>query len=123
MINIDTNSSISIHEQIVSKMKQLIIAEALKENEKIPSIREMSKLLVINPNTVHKAYQTLEQKGFLTSGQKRGYYVKKLDISVKEIEIEEQNKKLENIIKNLMMLGVEKETLIRLINNIEVKKC
>lgn len=62
MINIEARSSKPIFEQVVDKIKENIMMGGLKSGEKMPSIRELSKMLTINPNTVCKAYAELERQ-------------------------------------------------------------
>lgn len=62
MINIEARSSKPIFEQVVDKIKENIMMGGLKSGEKMPSIRELSKMLTINPNTVSKAYAELERQ-------------------------------------------------------------
>lgn len=120
MISLDSKSSVSIHDQIVTKITQLIVVGALKEDEKLPSIRSLSKQLVINPNTVHKAYQTLEEKGYLTSGEKKGYFVKTLNNNLKQEEINKNYTNLLQTAKTLIQSGETKEKIISKINNFEL---
>ncbi len=61
MIKIDSRSSKPIYEQIVDQIKENIIREVLRPGDKLPSVREMSVMIRINPNTVSKAYKELER--------------------------------------------------------------
>ena len=56
MLKIDPRSSTPIYEQIELGIKELILKGGLKSNDKLPSVREMSTILTINPNTISKAY-------------------------------------------------------------------
>ncbi|MBQ8002488.1 MAG: GntR family transcriptional regulator, partial [Clostridia bacterium] len=51
MINLDYKSGKSIHEQIQDGIKKLIMTGILKENEQLPSVRDLSLTLTVNPNT------------------------------------------------------------------------
>lgn len=66
-----------IFEQIVSQVKELIAKGALAEGDKIPSVRELSATLLVNHNTVAKAYQELERQGVIVSIRGKGTYVAK----------------------------------------------
>ena len=52
MINLNPTDSRPLYEQITEKIKDLIIGGYLKENDKIPSVRELAVSLAINPNTI-----------------------------------------------------------------------
>ncbi len=119
MITVDSKSGVSINEQIVTNIKQLIVAGALKKDEKLPSVRALSKQLVINPNTVHKAYKVLEAEGFLHSGEKKGFFVNKLEGDLKQKEINNQYEELCKIAKNLILANEQKETIINKIKNLK----
>ncbi len=121
MITVDTKSGVSINDQIVSKVKQLIIVGALKKDEKLPSVRALSKQLVINPNTVHKAYKVLEDEGFLYSGEKKGFFVKDLESNLRKNEIDNQYEELCNIARNLMLANEKKETIVNKIMSLKLE--
>jgi GntR family transcriptional regulator len=65
----------SIYEEIVDAIEQYIKLGALKEGEKLPSVRELALSLSINPNTVARAYDTLTEKGLLIAIEKKGCFV------------------------------------------------
>ena len=62
MLNINPRSSTPIYEQIQLGIKELIIRGALKNGDKMPSVRQLSSILTINPNTISKAYGELEKE-------------------------------------------------------------
>ena len=61
MFQLNYQSHKSIYEQIVDNIKEQIITGVLKENTQLPTVRELSQLLTINPHIVQKAFQTLEK--------------------------------------------------------------
>ena len=65
MFQIDMTSHKSIYEQVVDNIKELIMTDVLAQGSKLPSVRELSRDLTINPNTVQKAYRELEREGFV----------------------------------------------------------
>ena len=75
MINLDYKYSKSLHEQIEHGIKQLIINGILTPDEQLPSVREMSVSLTVNPNTVQRAYKQLETEGFIYSVKGKGNFV------------------------------------------------
>ncbi|MCL2047334.1 MAG: GntR family transcriptional regulator [Defluviitaleaceae bacterium] len=64
MFNVDFKNRKPIYEQIIENFKRLIIAGDLKEESRVPSIRDMAKELGVNPNTVQKAYRELEEQSY-----------------------------------------------------------
>lgn len=75
MIKIDFTSFIPIYEQIKMQFKGHIAARILKPHDPLPSIRELATELLINPNTVARAYRELEREGYLTTRKGKGCYV------------------------------------------------
>lgn len=72
---IDKTSRLPIYEQIVQSVEREIAAGLLEENEKLPSVRELSVLLNANPNTVQKAFAELDRAGLIVSYPGRGCFV------------------------------------------------
>ena len=62
MFQIDTMSRIPIYEQIVEQVEYFVLNGILKEGEQIPSVRNLSVQLSINPNTIQKAYFELDKR-------------------------------------------------------------
>lgn len=82
MIQLDWGDSRPLYEQIKDKFKTLIITGALKEQDKIPSVRELAGSLAINPNTIQRAYKELEEEGYIVSLRAKGSFVaKRSDVS------------------------------------------
>ena len=61
--------------QIVDDFTKYIELGVYKYNDKLPSVRILAVELGINPNTIQRAYQILESKGFITTIEKKGVYV------------------------------------------------
>jgi len=75
MIKVDTSSFIPIYEQIKTQMKREIFYGNLKPKDPLPSIRDLATELLINPNTVARAYRELEMEGFIYTRKGKGCYV------------------------------------------------
>ena len=65
-IEIDPGSSRPIFEQVTEQIKFAIAAGTVRTDEMIPSVRELSKQLAINPNTVARAYRQLQDEGLIS---------------------------------------------------------
>ncbi|WP_130616744.1 GntR family transcriptional regulator [Cohnella abietis] len=118
MIQINERSLSPIYEQIVNQMKELIVKGALREGDKIPSVRELSGMLLINPNTVAKSYQELERQGVIATVRGKGTFVCK-PASAPGME-RERHKQLREELKRLVVearhLGVAKVDFQKWIN-------
>jgi GntR family transcriptional regulator len=75
MIKVDTSSFVPIYEQINKELKKEIFRGDLKPNDPLPSIRDLATELLINPNTVARAYRELEKEGFIYTRKGKGCYV------------------------------------------------
>lgn len=72
---VDDNSDIPIWIQIRKRLVYLIRSGKLDENERLPSVRELSVQLWVNYNTINKVYQDLERDGFIFTRRGKGSYV------------------------------------------------
>lgn len=72
---LSNNVQIPIYEQIKEQFKSAILAGEIKEGELLPSIRTLAKELKISVITTTRAYQELEQEGFVRSVQGKGCFV------------------------------------------------
>ncbi|MBM3306527.1 MAG: GntR family transcriptional regulator [Candidatus Aminicenantes bacterium] len=75
MIRLDTASFVPIYEQIKAGIRGRIALAALKPGDALPSIRDLAAELIVNPNTVARAYRELEQEGVITTRQGKGCFV------------------------------------------------
>jgi GntR family transcriptional regulator len=74
-IHISSHDGVPIYLQIVNQVKYLVAAGRLAAGEELPPIRTLAEQLLINPNTVARAYRELEQAGVVTKRRTAGTYV------------------------------------------------
>lgn len=111
MINIDYRSGVAIYEQIVKGVERLIHCGGLQKDQKLPSVRELSAELAVNPNTIQKAYSSLEQKNLIYSIKGRGNFISSDTTSLLNSHYDEIIDVLEENIKELLDLGYDIELL------------
>lgn len=75
MIQIDLQSRVPLYEQLQEQIIRLSILGILDENQQLPSVRALAREVGVNPNTVAKAYQQLEQQGIIYTVSGRGSFV------------------------------------------------
>lgn len=75
LISIDPSNRIPIYEQIVRQVKYNVANGALVSGQQVPSVRDLAKMLAINPNTIQRAYQLLQSDGVLETVRGRGQHV------------------------------------------------
>jgi GntR family transcriptional regulator len=74
-IHISTHDGVPVYLQIVNQVKYLVAAGRLAAGEELPSVRTLAEQLVINPNTVARAYLELERAGVVVKRHGSGTYV------------------------------------------------
>ncbi len=122
MINLDYKDKRTLHEQIEDGIKELIINGIMLPDEQLPSVRELSVSLTVNPNTVQKAYKQLEADGFIYSVQGKGNFISPVQAVKDEKKLVELYEEVTLAVKSLMYLGEEKDGIINLVNNIYSQK-
>lgn len=112
-ISIDYTKREPIYEQIVREVEKLITLGVLKSGSQIPSVRALAYDLGINPNTVKKAYDILEENGLIISKSTKGTFISDNISKAKELKIEELINKINEITKELETYGLDKEEIIK----------
>jgi GntR family transcriptional regulator len=72
---INSASRLPIYQQLVQQVREAIARGDLSPETQLPSVRQLSRDLVINPNTVARAYTELEREGLLNNRPGRGVFV------------------------------------------------
>ncbi len=111
-----SNSSMQpIYEQVVSQVKQEILSGSLTPESKLPSVRELAGELRISALTVKKAYDTLEQEGFIVTVHGKGSFVAGVnrDLAL-EAQKKEVEKELDTVIKKAKSCGMTDEEITQL---------
>lgn len=121
MININFRDSRPIYEQVKSTLRKLIVSGAMSPDEKLPSVRELAAQLVINPNTIQRAYRELEQEGYIFSIPGLGSYAN-LSVQVDEGRKKELLSELDEIVAELLFLGVTPDQLDKRIREKEAAR-
>jgi len=73
--SISPASDVPIFRQIMHQIQRAVAARALRVGAQLPAVRALAESLVINPNTVARAYQELIREGLLESRSGRGVFV------------------------------------------------
>ncbi|WP_316568754.1 GntR family transcriptional regulator [Neobacillus sp. YIM B06451] len=122
MFDLDLRSRKPIYEQLVEKLKELIVNEVLKADEQLPSVRTLAQELTINPNTIQKAYRELEIQGFIYSLKGKGSFVNPIAKGMDKEKISQVKQELEKLILEALYLGVTVEELQAMIVETDAKK-
>ena len=106
-----------IYLQNVDLMQEKILREEWREEERIPSVREMGAMVGVNPNTIVRSYQLLESQEIIYNKRGLGYFVK--DGAVARIKDNVKNEFIANELPQFkakaQMLGITKDELLKLL--------
>lgn len=122
MINLDYKDGRTLHEQIEAGFKELIIGGILQADVQLPSVRELSVSLTVNPNTVQRAYKQLELDGFIYSIKGKGNFVAPVRGKFDKKRAEELYAVLTSTVKELMFMGEDRTAVENIINNIYLER-
>ena len=121
MIKIDYKNDKPLHEQISLGIKELIISGIMKAEEQLPSVRELSVELTVNPNTVQRAYKALEAEGIIYSVRGKGSFVSPVT-GTNTLQTESLYELLRKTAKELAYLGESEDNIKNVIKNIFVER-
>ena len=105
MLSLNYRDSRPIYEQVRDGLRRLIITGAIPAGDKLPSVRAMAGQLAINPNTIQRAYEALEQEGYAYSVPGKGSCAA-LPQDVTDKRRDELLAKLDAIVQELVYLGL-----------------
>ena len=114
----DNRSKVPIYLQIAFTLRESILKGNLKPEEQMPSIRVLARKLQVNPNTIKKAYDVLEEQNYLKSWSTKGTFVtneleeikeKRKEASFEAIHLETQELKSMGGSLQTILEGIEKK--------------
>lgn len=112
MLNLDFRDTRPIYQQVKDNLRRLMVSGAIKEGEKLPSVRALASSLAINPNTIQRAYEALEAEGYLYSVPGKGSFAA-AGSQVDDSRQESLLTQFEKITAELLFLGVPAAALIQ----------
>lgn len=115
MFTVDFLSRVPIFEQIQHQVEEYIRLGILKNGDKLPSIRELTETVGVNPNTIAKAYNSLDKEGIIVSAAGRGCFISENASDIIRAKAEEKLPQFTDMVKTLLTSGISEETLIRII--------
>ena len=120
VVRINKASSKPYYEQLVLSIKEDILNGVLTAGDQVPSVREMAKHLLMNPNTVSKAYKILENEQVLVTIKGKGTFVKVTeDLPRDEIRILQVKERLKELVIEARHLQISMRELSDWMNGFE----
>ena len=116
-VRISDRDGVPIYVQLINQIKYLVASGRLTAGQQLPPVRKLAEQLLVNPNTVARAYRELETEGLVTSRQGSGVFVSD---GVSPLARREQNRILQERIDVLLaearQMKVDLDTLIKMIH-------
>ena len=118
MFQIDIMSRVPVYEQLIRQTEKFILLGVLNAGDKLPSVRQLSAELSINPNTIQKAFTELDRRGIIFSVNGRGNFVS--DKALKALEVSRRTAfcDIKEQIKDFALAGISREELHEYIDEI-----
>lgn len=111
MLNLDYRDARPIYEQVRDNLRRLMVSGAIQDGEKLPSVRSLASNLAINPNTIQRAYESLEAEGYVYSIPGKGSF------AAPRTGVDEERRdrllgQFDSLTAELLYLGVTRDRLI-----------
>ncbi len=102
MFHVRPDTGEPLYLQLVRQIKNAVVTGAIERGAQLPSVRQLAGELVINPNTVVRAYRELEHAGLLEGVAGRGWYV---SYGASRLRDDERRRRLQEFIDQLWAEG------------------
>lgn len=116
MWQMDSNRPIYI--QLVERITKEIIAGKYRPGDKMPTVRELAEIARVNPNTMQKAFQTLEMEGMLYTDRTVGRYVTQDWEKIKAKGHELATQICQDFIRDMRELGLQEDEIEEILRKI-----
>jgi len=115
-LHISSHDGVPIYLQIVNQVKYLVASGRLEPGEELPPIRTLAEQLLINPNTVARAYRELELAGVVTKRRTAGTYVSDTTSPLARRErLKIITERIDALLAEARQMSIDREELIELI--------
>lgn len=110
------NDNLPIYIQIINLVKGRMISEEICGGEKLMSVREFSKELKVNPNTVQRAYQELERENLVFTKRGMGTFVTEDLDSIKKLKESMATDIVRSFLMEMKEIGFQSDEIIEIIS-------
>ena len=118
MFTIDKLSRTPIYEQLIAQFEYGILSGEIAADGKLPSVRELSQALCVNPNTLQRAYAEIERRGLCYSVPGSGRFLAKDALLHLRSDAEMKINEFADLTAALKDRGVTRDALINVITSI-----
>ncbi|BCS80216.1 GntR family transcriptional regulator [Anaerocellum diazotrophicum] len=113
---IEFEPNVPIYLQVIEYLKKEIVSGKIKPGEKLPSVREMSKIFNINPNTAQRVFQELEREGLTKTERGIGNFVTTDIKLIQQLKEKMAEKIVENFIVTMKEIGYDEDKILTFIS-------
>ena len=107
LIKVDMRGFVPLYEQVKAEIRRLAALGAVKPHDPLPSIRELAAEILVNPNTVARAYRELEQEGLIYTQKGRGSFLSARRAQDMGRDIEAHlNRKMDEAVREIRKFGL-----------------
>ena len=117
LLQLDLQSRVPIYEQLVNGVTKMTVLGALEAHAPLPSVRALAVELGINPNTVQKSYQMLEERGIIYSAAGKGSFVSPPGAALNAV-ISASRDKAGQVLREAAQMGLSRQEAEKLLNEI-----
>lgn len=118
-LHISQQDGVPVYLQIIHQIKNLIANGRLKADREIPPIRRLAEQLLINPNTVARAYRELESEGWVYKRRGAGTFVAERSSPLSSQEQRRRiNERIEGLLSEAYQMNLPLEELVRMIRSL-----
>lgn len=116
-IRISTKDGIPLYKQIINQIKYMIASNRLCPGDKLPPVRKLAEQLIVNPNTVARAYRDLEALGLLKTRQGSGVTVSETGSPLaKDQQIKILTERIDILLAEAQQMNVSLEQIVELLH-------
>lgn len=112
------NEQMPVYLQIIEMIKADIVTGDLKSGEKLPSVREMSEKLMVNPNTMQRVFMELEREGIVYSQRGKGTFVSEKSELIDSLRITQAEKYTLRYLEEMKGLGIKEKEMVELVTKL-----
>ena len=116
ILRLNPSSGVPVYLQIIEQVKHAIATGTVNAGEQLPSVRQMAEHLLVNPNTVARAYRDLEQEGIIELKHGSGAFISE-SIAPPSKSMHKAQALVKSAIEQLGSFGLAEEEIRRLIEN------
>lgn len=116
IFRLNQSSGVPLYLQLMEQVKHAVETGALQEGDQLPTIRSLAEELVMNPNTVVRAYRELEHEGVLELKHGSGAFIKESGVSRARL-IHKAQAVVQSAVERLTVMGLTEDELRRVFEN------